>query len=322
MSASVPDIILPNGDKMPVIGIGTFLVKPEDIPTTITTALECGYRHIDTAYMYQNEEAIGQVLKKWCDKGEIKREELFIVTKLPSIANRASDVAKFLDKSLERLQLSYVDLFLIHLPVGMKGKHDDDVKPLDEDGNVVLDLDTDLVSLYKAMEEQVDRGKAKSIGLSNFSCEQIERILKVCRIKPANHQIEFHVYYQNKTMLEFCKQKDITVCAYAPLGAPYKPPKGKDTVPHLLEHPGVTELASRLNRTPSQILLRFLYQQDMAIIPKSTKAERIKENFQVFDFELSPDDMKTLESLDQGTHGILFNFKVFKGIEKHPEYPF
>lgn len=319
---SVPSVDLPNGQKMPIIGIGTFQAKSEEIKAIINTALECGYRHIDTAFLYQNESAIGEVLDEWLSSGRISREDLFVTTKLPMVANRAADVGRFLDKSLTNLRLSHVDLFLIHHPVGMKGKNDDDILPKDELGNMVFDFDTDVESLYKAMENQVDSGKAKSIGLSNFDCKQVERILKVCRIKPANHQVELHAYYQQRKMREFCKEHGVSICAYAPLGAPYKPPRGSKEVPVLLEHPTVTSLASGHNKTPAQIVLRFLIQLGIIVIPKSSRPERVRENFQVFDFELTSPEMASLEELDQGIDGRLFDFQVFKGIDRHPEFTF
>ncbi|XP_068209787.1 aldo-keto reductase family 1 member B1-like, partial [Palaemon carinicauda] len=169
MAKAVPDVVLPNGRKMPIIGLGTFKSPPEEMKTVISTALECGYRHIDAAYVYQNEESIGEVLKEWLDSGRITREELFITTKLPMIANRAGDVERFMDKSLKMLHLDYVDLYLIHCPVGLKVNNGGDSGLLGDKENRVLDLETDLESVYKAMEELVDCGKAKAIGLSNFN---------------------------------------------------------------------------------------------------------------------------------------------------------
>ncbi|XP_068210755.1 1,5-anhydro-D-fructose reductase-like [Palaemon carinicauda] len=318
MAKAVPDVVLPNGRKMPIIGLGTYKSSPEEMKTVLSTALECGYRHIDAAYLYQNEGAIGKVLKEWLDSGRITREELFITTKLPAIANRAADVARFMDKQLKLLQLDYVDLYLIHSPVGLKGKDDDDVWALDDKGNIVLDLETDLESLYKAMEELVDCGKAKAIGLSNFNSKQIERILNVCRIKPSNLQVEVHAYHQQKALREICSKHKIPICAYAPIAAPYR-----DQGPILLENPTVTSIAKRLGKTPGQILIRFLVQLGIAVIPKSSNVKRIQQNFQVFDFTLSPEDMAALDGLDKGEKGRLFIFEdVFKGFSKHPEYPF
>ncbi|KAK7079192.1 hypothetical protein SK128_001808 [Halocaridina rubra] len=322
MSHIIPNIILPNGAKMPIIGLGTYQAEDEEAVATINIALECGYRHIDTATLYQNEAAIGRALSEWIASGKGKREDLFVTTKLPQIGNRASDVEQCLDKSLARLQLNYVDLYLIHNPVGLKGKNDNDVWPVDSDGNSVLDLDTDLESLYKAMENQVDHGKTKAIGISNFNSKQIERIMKTCRIKPANHQIEIHVYHQQKPIREVCEKYGISLCGYSPIAAPYMTKSSSD-MPILLEHPTVNAIANRLNRTSAQILIRFLVQQGIPTIPKSANPERIAQNIDVFDFELTSSDMSSLEALDQGGKGRVFHFQdIFKGISRHPEWTF
>lgn len=296
---------------MPMVGLGTYKSRDDEIRQALNVALECGYRHIDTATVYENEVEIGDVLHEWLSSGRLAREELFVVTKLPMTGNRYKDVGRFLQDSLDKLRLSYVDLYLIHSPVGMK-----------EHSKGEFDLDTNHEEIYKAMEEQVDAGKAKAIGLSNFNSKQIEKILKVCRIKPANLQVEIHVYHQQKDLRELCRGFDISICAYCPLGAPYMA-KGSDECPILLQHPLVTSMAKRLGRTPAQVLLRFLIQNNMPVIPRSTNQKRLKENFKVFDFELCAEDMASLEALDRKGAGRIVDFKsLFEGIENHPEWPF
>lgn len=296
---------------MPMVGLGTYQGHDDEMRQVLNVALECGYRHIDTATVYENEVEIGDVLHEWLSSGRVAREELFVVTKLPMTGNRSGDVSRFLQDSLDKLRLSYVDLYLIHSPVGMKANRKGE-----------FDMDTNHEEIYKAMEEQVDAGKAKAIGLSNFNSKQIERILKVCRIKPANLQVEVHVYHQQKALRELCRAFDISVCAYCPLGAPHAA-KGSDEYPILLQHPVVTSVAERLGRTPAQVLLRFLIQNNLVVIPKSTNQKRVKENFSVFDFELSREDMASLEALDRKGNGRIIDFKsLFKGIENHPEWPF
>ncbi|XP_063602038.1 1,5-anhydro-D-fructose reductase-like isoform X1 [Penaeus indicus] len=309
-----------NGLEMPMVGLGTWQARDDEVRQAVQQALECGYRHFDTATLYQNEEAIGDVLSKWISEGKVAREELFITTKLPTIGNRAEYVTKYLTTSLKKLQLSYVDLYLIHFPVGCIGKDENDLQPRDSEGKVVLDMDTDHESLWKAMEEQVDAGRAKSIGISNFNSAQVERIMKFCRIQPANHQVEIHAFHQQKELRAVCHKHNITMCAYGPLGAPYK--EGAKQKP-VLKHPVVTSMAARLGKTPAQILLRHLIQLNIVVIPKSSNPDRLKQNFEVFDFKLSDDDMRELDNLDQGIDGKLFIFSdSMIGVKKHPEFPF
>ncbi|GLH03654.1 Aldo-keto reductase (AKR) [Gryllus bimaculatus] len=212
-------ITFANGLKMPAVGLGTWQATDTEMEEAVDAALQAGYRHIDTATFYCNESAIGRALKKWFDAGKLKREEVFIVTKLPNVGNRAESVEKYLKKSLEALQVSYVDLYLIHHPGGLIEKGDE-LTPCDDKGKVLIDPTTDHVSLWKAMEAQVDAGRTKSIGLSNFNARQVKRVVKNARILPANNQIEVHIYFQQKELVAFCRALDITVCAYGPLGSP------------------------------------------------------------------------------------------------------
>ncbi|KAK4005156.1 hypothetical protein OUZ56_006877 [Daphnia magna] len=329
MSTCKDHITFWNGEKMPIVGLGTWLSSKEEIQTAVNAALEAGYRHIDTAYLYSNEDAIGEVLQQWIKSGKVKREELFIVTKLPMIGNRSENVERFLRKSLQNLRLDYIDLYLIHAPIGLTAKHDDDLFPMNADGFVVLDNDTDLVDLWKAMEKQVDAGLAKSIGLSNFNEEQIERIVKTARIKPANLQVELHAEFQQKSLRDFCHKHGITIVAYAPLGSP-----GRNAfytslgmavpgLPDLIQNPVVVKIAEKYKKSTAQVLLRYLMQLGLAVIPKSVTPARIHANFQVFDFDLTATDMAELGELDQGEKGRTFDLSTtLKGAEKHPENPF
>ncbi|CAH1390856.1 unnamed protein product [Nezara viridula] len=320
--------------KMPVVGLGTWQSTPEEIDTALNAAIDAGYRHIDTAFVYQNESAIGTTLKKLLDSGKITREELFIVTKLPGTGNRREDVELFLKKSLEALQLDYVDLYLVHSPVGMVNKGFDQLFPMGEKGEILFDMNTDLLELWKGMEAQVDAGRAKSIGISNFNQNQVKRILDSCRIPPANLQVELHIYLQQKEFVSFCKQNGVTVCAYSPFGSPGQkaffekrgiPTEGIRLL-FPLEDPVVKEIAEKHNKQPSQVLLRYMIEYGVAVIPKSTNPDRIKQNFDVFDFELTKEEFEKISALDRGEDGRMFGGRGSQGffnlMESHPEYPF
>lgn len=328
MTSKLEYITFYNGQKMPIVGLGTWQSSPEDVGGAVDVALAAGYRHIDTAYAYGNEKEIGDALKQWFDSGRLKREDVYIVTKLPMMGNRQSDVEKYLRASLSALQLEYVDLYLVHLPVGLQdveqGKY-----PRGPDGKALLDKDTDHVSIWKAMEDQVDLGRARAIGLSNFNARQIRRVWRMARIRPANLQVEMHAYLQQRELRAFCRALDISVCAWGPLGTPhiysFVEKQGGDVtkmpVYDLLGDPVVERIAQRHGRTSAQVLVRFLMQLGVAVIPKSVRPARIQQNFKVFDFELSPEDMEALEALDKGRKGRLGSEQCFPGIEDHPEFP-
>ncbi|KAK0164556.1 hypothetical protein PV328_003171 [Microctonus aethiopoides] len=312
---------------MPTVGLGTWQAKPQEIEDAVGTALNCGYRHIDTAFNYNNEDAIGKALKTWFNNGG-KRQDLFITTKLPNFGNRPEDVEKYIKLSLEKLQLDYVDMYLIHSPFGFV-QDEKGCAPLVENGIYKLDHDTNHVAVWKEMEKQVKAGRAKSIGLSNFNEDQIMEVWKNAEIKPSNLQVEVHAYHQQKSLRDFCRAHGIVVTGYSPLASPgakahfqtkynYSPEK----FPDLIGHPEVEKIATKHNKTTAQVLLRHLVQEGVVVIPKSSSPERIKANGDLFDFELNPDEITTLNGLDRGCAGRIFTFLFFKGVEKHPEYPF
>jgi len=312
---------------MPALGLGLWQAEdPTELETAIDKALELGYRHFDTAYLYRNEHVLGAALKKWINAGKIRREELFITTKLPMIGNSKEQVDHFFQLSLKALQMDYVDLYLIHCPIGMKYVSDDLLLPRDSEGNCALDMSTDLVAVWKEMEKIVDSGLAKSIGVSNFNAEQLERIIKNARIRPANNQVELNAYFQQKDLVEQCKKNGVTIVAYAPLGSPgrtiyYRKMRGLEfSCPPILEDPLVLNISKKHNKTTSQILLRHLIQLGVAPIPKSTNTDRLAKNIDVFGFELDESDMKQLETLDKGKTGRTFTMAAFPGLDKHPEF--
>lgn len=288
-------------------------------------ALKVGYRHIDTAPVYLNEKAIGNVLSKWFSSGKIKRSDLFITTKLPPPgADRPDLVELTLRKSLADLQLDYVDLYLIHTPFTVVLQENGEFKRY-EDGTIVVDPSTDHVALWKEMEGLVAKGLTKSIGISNFTVKQIEKIRQNCTIQPAVLQIEYHVYLQQPQLIDYCKSANIAVTAYSPLGS-----KGVGSInkmagverelPDLFEVPEVKQIARNHNKSAAQVLLRWIVQKGISVIPKSTNTKRMRENKEIFDFNLTAEEIEQLNNLDANVRVVDFSF--FKGVEKHPEFPF
>jgi len=316
---AIPSFEIVGGYKFPAVGFGTFTITDEkDLEEALDVALETGYRHIDTAYIYENEHIIGRVLKKWFDSGKLKREDIFITTKLPANGVNPDRVEHFLQTSLKNLQLDYVDLYLIHFPVCL-GQEGGDPEP------------TDHISTWKKLEEQVDAGRTKAIGLSNFNKDQVKRIIENSRIKPAANQVELHVYLQQPELVKYCQENGVVVTSYFSLGNPglvkwiekrgAKPSAIMQNV-IILEDAAVKRIADRHNKSPAQVLLKYLLQKNISVIPKSITATRIKENINLFDFTLDGDDLSALEALDQGEKGRRGRFDMNPAYLKHPEYPF
>ncbi|KAI8130796.1 hypothetical protein FF38_12565 [Lucilia cuprina] len=312
-----------NGVKMPALGIGTWQAPDDEVELAINLALEAGYRHIDTAPVYMNEKTIGKVLKEWMDSGRIKREELFITTKLPPPAIIADYVEPTLRKSLADLQLDYIDLYLIHVPFGVLLENGNFKR--DENGLVEIDPTTDHLAVWKKMEHIYELGLAKAIGVSNFNLKQLKNVLDNCNIRPANLQIEHHIYLQQPELVDFCKNEGITVTAYSPLGskgiAQLNKMAGIDRdLPDLMDVPIVKEIAEAHDKTPAQVLLRWIIDSGLSAIPKSTNPERLKQNLDIFDFKLTEEEMEKMKSLDANVR--ICDFKFFPGVERHPEFPF
>jgi alcohol dehydrogenase (NADP+) len=309
---------LSNGVKMPAIGLGTWQSKPGEIALAVETAIESGYRLIDTAFVYGNEKEIGESLQKLFKKGTVKREELFITTKLHMQYLHKEDVEPMLRKQLQALQLDYVDLYLIHGPCGIK-KVEGKLFPFDQNGMIEADP-VDHMETWKGMEEVYKKGLTKSIGLSNFSLSQIQRIYDESTVKPHNLQSECHGYWPQNELYELCKKLNILMTAYAPIGSPGSRQgallQGAATErPVLMEEEIVKSIATKHKKTPSQVLLRWLIQRGINVIPKSTNAARIKENFNIFDFKLSDDEFNKLSNIPRRER--LFEVKMF---ENHPQY--
>jgi 2,5-diketo-D-gluconate reductase A len=262
---AVPDIMLNNGRTIPQFGFGVFQVKPEDTVEAVSTALQTGYRHLDTAEMYGNEKEVGAAIAK----SGLNRADVFVTSKLSNDAHLPDDARVAFDLSLEELGLDYLDLFLIHWPLPTR-------------------YDGDFVSTWQTLEEFYRDGRARSIGVSNFQPHHIRRLHAEAEIPPAVNQIEVHPYLTQDDVRGFCAEHQIAVEGWSPIA------QGE-----VLDDPTINEIAERAGKTPAQVVLRWHIERGDIIFPKSVTAARIRENFAIFDFELSGEDVGAISALNK-----------------------
>jgi 2,5-diketo-D-gluconate reductase A len=262
---AVPDITLNNGQKIPQLGFGVFLIKPKDTMAAVSTALEAGYRHIDTAEMYGNEKQVGEAIRR----SDLDRGELFVTSKLSNDAHRPDDARRAFDQTLKALGSDYVDLFLIHWPLPAR-------------------YGGDYVSTWKTLGEFYRDGRARSIGVSNFQAHHLRRLHGESEIIPAVDQIEVNPYLTQDELRGFCAEHQITVEAWSPLG------RG-----HVLGDPVIAAIAERAAKTPAQVVLRWHIELGDIVFPKSVTPSRIRENFDIFDFGLSSGEIEAISALNR-----------------------
>ena len=275
------EVELNNHTFMPQVGFGTYKIVPEQASDAVYTAISYGYRHIDTAQLYFNEAEVGQGIGKAIADGLVSREQLYVTTKLNNNNHAPADVERSFDESLTKLGCDYVDLFLVHWPMPNRA-------------------DLDMVATWKAMTKLLEDGRLRSIGVSNFLPEHIERISQATGVMPVNNQIELHPQFMNRASADYCRQHGIAVTAWSPLA------RGR-----VFDTPQVTTVAQQLGVTPAQAVLRWHIQLGNVVIPKSVTPARIAANLDIDGFELSSQQMELISSLDQGEAG---------RSGKHPDY--
>ncbi|XP_063983416.1 aldo-keto reductase family 1 member B1-like [Diachasmimorpha longicaudata] len=308
-AATVPKVKFSNGRSMPRLGLGTYESLAGNVERAVKYAIDNGYRHIDTAFFYQNEKEIGNAISEKIKNGTVTREDLFITTKIWNNSHAQDKVVPMCRKSLANLGLDYVDLYLIHWPFGFQ--EGDELMPKDSNGKLLFS-DIDFLDTWKGMEECVRLGLARSIGISNFNSAQITRLMAAATIKPVNNQVEVNVNFTQRPLIEFCKQQNITVTAYSPLGRPGNPNRV-----NTLDDPRIQTIARKYNKTSAQISLRYLYQLGVTPIPKSVTESRLKENIDIFNFELTPEEVTTIDAV--GDQKRIVRFEEAK---EHKYYPF
>jgi diketogulonate reductase-like aldo/keto reductase len=281
------EITLNNNSQIPALGFGTWNLAKNTAAEAVTTAIKAGYRHIDCAMVYENEKQVGAGITQAIGENLVSRKELFVTSKLWNTDHDPGDVETAFRKTIQDLGVEYLDLYLVHW--GVSFEHGDELEPLDDDGLAKLTY-VPLQETWHAMESLVEKGLVKSIGVANYSSTMLIDLLGYAKIKPVMNQIELHPYHSQEALVKFCKSQNIAVTAYSPLSS-------NGTV--VLKDEVIKNLAKKYSKTESQIVLRWAMQRETVAIPKASHAERIAENFAIFDFEINDEDMKLINDLDK-----------------------
>ncbi|XP_072408549.1 aldo-keto reductase family 1 member D1-like [Chiloscyllium punctatum] len=313
-------IQLNDGNTIPIIGLGTYsapkTTAKDACYEAVKIAIDVGYRHFDGALVYRNEDEIGRAFHEKIADGTVTREDLYYCGKLWNTFHPPQLVRSSLEKSLKLLKFDYIDLYLIELPLAFKPG--DVFYPRDENGKYLYHP-TDLCATWEALEALKDAGLVKSIGVSNFNRRQLELILNKpgLKYKPVVNQIECHPYFTQPKFKEICDSHDIVIVGYSPLGTCRDSLWVNVKIPSLLDDPVLNSIAAKYKKTSAQVALRFQLQRNIIVIPKSFNPERIKQNFEIFDFSLTSEEMKMVSSLNRNERYV--ELLMWKD---HPEYPF
>lgn len=299
------EIALASGSQIPSVGLGLWKIAKDEAPTVVHDAIRAGYRHLDSACDYGNEQETGQGIRAALDEGLCKREDLWVTSKLWNTYHAREHVRPALERTLSDLGLDYLDLYLIHFPIAQKFVpfekryppqwfYDPDAaEPRMEPAAVPI------AETWQAMEEIQRAGLVRHIGVSNFNCQLLRDLLSFCEIRPATLQVESHPYLTQEKLLRFCHEEQIVPVAFSPLGAQaYFSIGMAQKGDAVIEQPIVLEVAKRHAKSPVQVLLRWGVQRGTAIIPKSANADHLRENLDIFDFELSADEMASISALN------------------------
>ncbi|XP_075988451.1 aldo-keto reductase AKR2E4-like [Anticarsia gemmatalis] len=310
-SVEVPKLNMLDGGQMPAIALGTYLgfdqngvvrSKSKELRDAVLAAVDAGYRHIDTAAIYETESEIGEALKMKFNEGVVKRDDMFITTKLWNTAHKKEQVEPAIRSALNKTGLDYFDLYLMHWPIA-----------LNEDNSYA---NVDIMETWRALEDVQRLGLTKSIGLSNFNKEQLQRVLSEGSIKPVALQIEVHPQIIQSDLISFCKSEGIIVMGYSPFGSlvmryglQFPGPK--------MDDPLLVGLGQKYGKTPAQIVLRWAVDRGVVPIPKTIKPSRLTENISIFDFKLTPDEIEKINQYNSNTRYTIPSFW-----QEHPNYPF
>ncbi|XP_032583026.1 1,5-anhydro-D-fructose reductase-like [Drosophila sechellia] len=306
-----PKVRLSSGHEMPVLGFGTNKLRGYQCSAAVHCAIETGFRHFDTAYYYENEKEIGEALRTQIKIGNISRENIFLTTKLWNTHHDPRDVRRICEKQLELLGFSYIDLYLIHFPVGYKHVCDEILRPIS--GDQLQTVEIDYLDTWRAMENLVKLGMVRSIGLSNFNMEQIQRIIQCSSSKPVVNQVEIWPGFLQKDLVDYCRYNGIIVTAFSPLGQPNR----ENRCPVYFFSEGMKRLVNKYKRSASQIVLRYLIDYGVVPIPKAANPIHIKENLNIFDFMLDDADIRLLRGIKPKSRIVKYEM-----VKDHMFYPF